>query len=44
MPNRVRVNGEEYFVNDIYTVKNGTVKYLLDNGKWVKAENCEVID
>lgn len=44
MPNRVKVNDEEYFVVDMKTNKNGTTKYLLDNGLWVKADAVEIVD
>lgn len=47
MPNKVRdASGEEWFVMDIeyYGKKGDRIKYLLDNGQWVKAEEVEVID
>ena len=47
MPNKVKdANGEEYFVMDIeyYGKKGDRIRYLLDNGQWVKAEEVEVID
>lgn len=47
MPNKVKdASGEEYFVMDIeyYGKKGDRIRYLLDNGQWVKAEEVEVID
>ena len=47
MPNKVKdANGEEYFVMDIeyYGKKGDRIRYLLDNGQWVKAEEVEVVD
>lgn len=45
MPNKVIFNGEVYFVIDMYTYgRSNQIKYLLDNGKWVKAELCEIAD
>lgn len=47
MPNKVKdASGEEYFVMDIeyYGKKGDRIRYLLDNGQWVKAEEVEVVD
>ena len=47
MPNKVKdASGEEYFVVDIlyYGKKEDKIKYKLDNGQWVKAEEVEVVD
>ena len=43
MPNIVSLDGEWFFVLDVWT-KGKLVKYKLDDGRWVNAEKVEIVD